>query len=636
MKQCFSVILFILSVVTIQAQYNPAKVNKKATRLHNQAVEAGQNEDFAKSISLLQQALKVDANYVDAWLSLAGIYFEQKNYDAAIEHYEKAKKIDGEYFKDYNLPYSINLAGKGLFEKALQAVEAFLSIPDLNEASIRAGEYRKSNYLFAVEYAKNQKAGDYKFEPRNLGDSINSIFSEYYPTITLDGRELVFTRRLNYINEDFYGSMLEHKSWTVSKSLSGNINTTLNEGAQNISQDGQWLIFTGCNFPQGFGSCDLYISYLTPQGWSTPENMGNRINTEGWESAPSLSPDKRNLYFASSRPEGYGGIDIYVSNRLPNGKWSEPVNLGPEINTAGNESCPFIHADNQTLYFTSNGHPGYGKEDLFVVRKRPIGKWSKPENLGYPINTIEEEGSLVVAADGKTAYYASSRSDSRGGLDLYSFELRTDVRPVKTLWVKGKVFDKHSTKGLPSAVELTDLNSKEPLSRVETDELGNYLITLPIGRDYAFNVNRKGYLFYSANFPLTGKNPDSTYSIDIPLQPLEANAIIILKNVFFDLNQYELKPESQVELFNVVKLLKENPTLKIQINGHTDNVGKPADNLLLSKNRAQSVVSFLTANGIQAQRLSFKGFGDQQPVADNSTEEGRAQNRRTELKVLGE
>jgi outer membrane protein OmpA-like peptidoglycan-associated protein len=295
-----------------------------------------------------------------------------------------------------------------------------------------------------------------------------------------------------------------------------------------------------------------------------------------------------------------------------------------------------MHADNQSLYFTSNGHPGYGGDDLFLVRKGPNRTWSNPQNLGYPINTIENEGSLVIAADGITAYYASDRSDSRGGLDLYTFELRKDIRPIKTLWVKGKVFDKKTTKGLPTSVELTDLLTKQMVSKVQTDESGNYLITLPTGRDYAFNVNRKGYLFFSDNFPLSQKVADSTYNIDIPLQPLEANATIVLKNIFFDVNKSEIKSASQVELDNVVGLLKENPTLKIKINGHTDNVGKPADNLTLSNDRAKAVVAYLTAKGINASRLSFEGFGATVPVADNSTEEGRANNRRTELKVISQ
>lgn len=628
--------LFLMSLATlVSAQKSSVKINKKAVQLYSKALNAAQDGNFTEGIKLLENAVKIDPNYQEAYLSLAGMHGELKNYDAAILNYEIARSKDPDYFKEYNLPYSINLAGKGEFKKALDAVNEFLTLTDLNEAGRKVAEYRRRSYQFAIDYAAAHSDTDYKFEPRNLGDNINSPVSEYYPTITIDGKELVYTRRVNNINEDFYGSAFSNGSWTKSQSLPGSINTLQNEGAQNISQDGQWLIFTGCNFPDGYGSCDLYISYLTDDGWSAPENMGNLINTEGWESAPSLSPDKRDLYFASRRyDQGYGGSDIYVSHRMPNGRWSAPENLGPEINTAGDESCPFIHADNQSLYFTSNGHTGYGGDDLFLVRKGPKGKWSNPVNLGFPINTIENEGSLIITADGATAFYASDRSDSRGGLDLYTFELRKDIRPVRTLWVKGKVFDKKTTKGLPSSVELTDLLTKETVSKVQTDESGNYLVTLPVGRDYAFNVNRKGYLFYSENFPLSQKSADSTYAINIPLQPLETDATITLKNIFFDTNKSEIKPESQVELDNIVKLLKDNPTLKISIQGHTDNVGKPADNLKLSNDRAKAVITYLTSKGIEAGRLSSQGFGATVPVADNSTEEGRAQNRRTELKVI--
>ena len=447
---------------------------------------------------------------------------------------------------------------------------------------------------------------------------------------------MVFTRRIKNFNEDFYYSWKKNNEWDIAKPMEGNVNTPQNEGAQNISQDGQWLVFTGCNRPDGFGGCDIYISYLTPQGWSEAMNLGSKINSDQWESQPCLSPDKRDLYFTSTRFGGYGGSDIYVSHLQPNGRWSEPENLGPEINTTGNEASPFIHADNQTLYFTSNGLQGYGNNDLFYTRKGPGGVWSKPVNLGYPINTISDEGTLFIAADGKTAYYASDRSDSHGGLDIYSFELREDVRPYKTLWVKGQVFDKKTTKGLPSAVELIDLATKQIITKVQTDELGNYLITLPVGKDYAFNVNRKGYLFYSDNFLMSSRSPDSTYEKNIPLQPIEANATIVLKNIFFDVNKFELKPESQVELDKLVQLLNENPTIKIEISGHTDNVGKPADNLILSNNRAKAVVNYLVNKNIAAQRLTSKGYGETKPVADNKTDEGRAMNRRTEVKVISQ
>lgn len=617
------------------SQYDPYKINKKAVTQFEKSLELAQNEDFASAIKLLHQAIRIEPKYADAYLSMAGIYGELKKYDSAILYYGKAKAIDTNYFNDYNLPYSISFAGKGEFDKAILAIDEFLSIPNLNEQSIKAAGYRKKSYQFALDYAKEKQLGEYKFEPKNLGNSVNSEHSEYYPTITLDGKELVFTRRIK-LNEDFYNTSKTDSLWVESRPLSGNINSPYSEGAQNISQDGNWLIFTGCLFPEGVGSCDLYISFLTKEGWSRPENLGYTINTESWESAPSLSPDKRDLYFASNRPGGYGGSDIYVSRFLPNGRFSEPENLGPDVNTAGEESCPFIHADNQTLYFTSNGHLGYGGDDLFMTKKLGKGKWNKPINLGFPINTIEDEGSLIVAADGLTAYYASNRSDSYGGLDLYTFELRSDIRPSKTVWVKGKVFDKKTQKGLPSSVELADLGSKEIVGKVQTDEKGNYLITLPIGKDYAFNVNRKGYLFFSENFPMDRNNADSVYNIDIALQPLEPNATIVLKNIFFESKVFELKSESTTELDNVVRLLKENPTLKIEISGHTDNVGKPEDNLKLSDNRAESVVKYLASKGINIQRLSAKGYGALQPIAPNSTEDGRSQNRRTELKVLSQ
>jgi outer membrane protein OmpA-like peptidoglycan-associated protein/tetratricopeptide (TPR) repeat protein len=630
----FPLVTALLAAPATQAQYKPEKVNKKAAQLYSKALEQAEADDFKGGIETLKLAIKADPGFEDAYLSLAGMYGELKQYQNAADNYEKARAIDSTYFLDYNLPYSINLAGEGKFDQALDAVNLFLTVSNLNEQSRKAGEFRKRCYEFAIEYAHTHNNAGYKFEPQNMGDSINTAVSEYYPTITIDDNKLIYTRRVNNFNEDFYESDKVDGIFHKSRSLEGNINTNQNEGAQNISQDGQWLIFTGCNFPEGKGSCDLYISYLTAQGWSVPENLGDSINTEFWESAPSLSPDKKDLYFASRRPDGFGGSDIYVSHRLRNGRWSSPESLGPVINTIGDEGTPFIHADNQSLYFTSSGHPGYGGDDLFMSRKGPDGQWQKPVNLGYPINTIENEGSLVISANGKTAYYASDRADSRGGLDLYTFELREDIRPAQTLWVKGRVFDKTTHKGLPSGVELTDLSTRAVISQLQTDETGNYLITLPKGKDYAFNVNRKGYLFFSENFPLSQLKEDTAYNIDIPLQPIEANAAIVLRNVFFESNKFELRPESQVELDKIVQLLKDNPSLKIQINGHTDNSGKPSDNMALSENRAKSVTAYLTSKGIDAGRLSFKGWGDTQPVTSNATPEGRAQNRRTELKVV--
>ena len=626
-------LFFSLLFTSIFAQYDPAKISRKAQESYSKAIDNAQDGKFPEAIALLQDALKRDPGYLDACLSMAGIYGQLKNYTQSIDYYEKAFSLDSNYTSDYRLPYSINLAGLGQFDKALNAINALLSKPGLSDVTRKAATYRQRCYQFAVDYARAHPSDNYVFAPKNLGDGVNSAESEYFPSLPVDGKELIFTRRLNNYNEDFFVSPKEGDHWGAAIKLPGSINTPQNEGAQNISQDGNWLVFTGCNRQDGYGSCDLYISYLTNNGWSEALNLGGKINTDQWESQPCLSPDKRDLYFASRRFGGYGGSDLYVSHLQSNGKWSEPENLGPEINTPGDESSPFIHADNQTLYFTSNGLPGYGDEDIYISRKDANGNWTKPENLGYPINTISHEGTIFIASDGKTAYYASDRSDSKGGLDIYSFEMRPDIRPFKTLWIKGRVFDTKTGNGLPSAVELTDLATKRTISRVQTDETGNYLITLPVGKDYAFNVNRTGYLFYSDNYSLKDKSPDSTYEKNIPLKPLEINAAIVLKNIFFDFNKYELKPESQVELDKLVQLLHENPTLTVQIEGYTDNVGSSADNLKLSENRARSVVNYLITKGIAANRLKAKGYGAAQPLTENSTEEGRAQNRRTEVKI---
>ena len=628
-------VLLLLMANTVTAQwYDPEKVNKKAVGFYETAYQEAIDGKYAASVSHLADALKADPKYLDVYLSRAGIYANMKNYQASVTDFESAFSKDSIYANTFLLPYSISLAGVGNFEKALEKVNSFLATPKLNQQSIKAGNYRKNTYEFALQYQQKSNIKNYLFNPQNMGDSINSSALEYLPSLTVDGNKMIFNKRING-DEDFYESDKINGVWQQAKPIAGKLNTNFNEGAQNISQDGDWLIFTGCNYPEGLGSCDLYISYKNKNGeWSEAENIGRTINTDAWETAPSLSPDKRDLYFSSTRAGGYGGSDIWVSHRTENGRWQKPENLGPTINTSGDDGCPFIHADNLTLYFNSNGHKGYGLSDLFLSRKNERGEWQAATNLGYPINTIDDEGSLIVSADGKTAFYASDKGDFKNGLDLYSFELREDIRAQKTFWVKGKIYDKKTNEGLPSSVELTTIDSGYVLSKLRTDEEGNYLTTLPQGKSYAFSVNRKGYLFYSENFAMQDNINDSLLVVNIGLQPLEKGSTIILKNIFFESKKYELQTTSFIELNKVADLLKENPTVSIQISGYTDNVGKPADNLLLSVNRAKAVIAYLQSKGIDSKRLSGKGFGESNAIAPNSTDSGKAKNRRTELTVI--
>jgi outer membrane protein OmpA-like peptidoglycan-associated protein/tetratricopeptide (TPR) repeat protein len=608
--------------------------NPKALKKYNEALVALEDNRSAEGIALLGNVLQIDSNFIDAYLSLAGALGNTKQYKKAVTVYERARLKDSIYFTPYLLPYSINLAGLGQFEEALTAIRDFLTLDGLSGRSLKAAQYRKKTFEFAVSSSQKNKNASYVFAPKNLGDSVNSSSSEYYPSVTVTDDALVFTRRTGNAREDFMLSGINSKdSFNKAAPLDGDINLEPRKGAITVSQDGDWLFFAADIAGAGLGGFDIYKSIYTPAGWSEQENLGDSINTDFWESSPAISPDKRALYFSSTRPGGYGGADLYVSYLNPNGRWTEALNMGPTINTAGDEMAPFIHADNQTLYFTSDGLPGYGGSDLFVLKKLPNGQWGIPENMGYPINTIENEGSLAVAADGYTAYYASDREDSRGGLDIYSFTLPAHARPFKTIYVKGVVTDLISKKGLPANLELTDNATGTIINKVQTDELGHYFITLPEGKDYTFTVNRKGYLFYSSAYALSSAAPDSTYIKNIALEPIKLASSFVFTQVLFDNNSFALLPASLPELNKLVQILEENPSMHIQISGYTDNVGKTSDNLILSTNRAKSIVNYLSGKGIATERLSYKGFGSDNPIATNETAAGRALNRRTSFTI---
>jgi outer membrane protein OmpA-like peptidoglycan-associated protein len=606
--------------------YENAK--KKAKKSFDDAQMAVSEYKLEDAIYLLQEAIKAEPGFTDAYGQMVITCVELRKYKEAINSYEVLKSLDSASTRPAWLAYAKALAGMGRFKEALGIVNDYIATNKMKSAKAEA---LRVNLDFAVNTAQPSVP----FKPHNLGDSINTKDPEYFPSLTIDNKTLIFTRRVGGRNEDFYVSEKEDSVWLPAVSIGQPVNSSsFNEGAQNISQDGKMLVFTGCDFPGGRGSCDLYYTVKTQEGlWIEPVNMGAPINSRDWESQPCLSPDKQTLYFAKESPGS--GSDIYMSQLQPNGKWGLPEKLGPNINTPGRETTPFIHADNQTLYFASNGLPGYGGMDLYVSRRQPDGSWGPAKNLGYPINTIDEEASLVVAADGKTAYYASDRTDSRGALDIYSFELYPEVRPLKTLYVRGFVHDiKNPNRRLIATIDLTDLENGNPIGSIRSDEYGNYMVTLPVGKDYAFNVNKKGYLFYSETFSLKNPDSDSSYEKNIPLIAIDSGAVLVLNNIIYETKQYTLKTASYVELNKVVALMKENPTMTIEIGGHTDNVGTGYDNMVLSDNRAKAAQQYVISQGIDAWRVEAKGYGESLPVAPNTTEAGRALNRRTEIKIL--
>jgi hypothetical protein len=411
------------------------------------------------------------------------------------------------------------------------------------------------------------------------------------------------------------------------------LNSGQNEGAQSLSSDGNYMYFTACDRSGGLGSCDIFFSASENGKWSLPVNLGSPVNSSSWESQPSINADGKMLFFSSNRPGGNGGKDLWYSVYKTNKKWSTPKNLGNVINTSGDEMSPFIHFDGKTLYFSSDGRPGMGGLDIYFSRMQEDSSWTEPKNLGYPINTYNDEMGLTIESGGQKAYFSSKR-DEQGGKNIYSFRLYESIRPDPVAYLKGKVSDKETGKTLIAEYELINLSTGKTAVINSTDGNGNFLVCLPSGFNYGLNVSRKGYLFYSENFMFEGQHTVmEPFLKKIKLSQLKVGEKMLLANVFYEVDSWQLKKESMAELNKLSNLLKENKDLKIEIGGYTDATGSDEYNLSLSEKRALSVVDFLVSNGISHERLKYKGFGNTSPVGDNVTYEGRKLNRRTEVQI---
>ncbi len=624
---------FLVFTVALLYAQTPGNIpDKQAQKMYEQANRQLSSGNYQGAISELQKAVAIDTKFAAAFQQLGDISRKLRKYSDANTYYRKVIAIDPEFHSltYYGLAESeMNL---GDYSSALQHFTKFLSFPSVSDNSKKLAVKYINDCRFSIEAIKKPV----EFKPVNLGASVNTTWQEYLPVVTADEERLIFTRRVNN-NEDFYESIKKNSVWQPATYLSKNINTpNFNEGAQCISPDGLYLFFTGCNRPEGLGRCDIYVCKREGKGWSEPFNIGPPVNTSGWESQPSLSADGRTLYFVSNRPGGIGGYDIWTAELMEDGKWANPVNLGPSVNTPYDEHSPFIHPDNSTLYFSSNGWPGLGNRDLFISRKDAEGRWQEPQNLGYPINTAGEESGLTVSADGRTAFFASDMKGGAGGMDIYSFKLPEKVRPLPVTYIKGKVIDAESKEPLDANIKITELKGKRIIFNEESDaEDGDFLATMPEGKNFGLTVYRDDYLFYSENFsPEKMDAKGKPFSLVIPLRKIKAGGIVVLNNIFFETNKSELMPESKAELQLLLNFLKTNPNAVIEINGHTDDVGSDAANNVLSENRAKSVYTYLLNSKIDPSRLSYKGYGKTQPVADNTTEEGKRVNRRTEFRIV--
>lgn len=629
-------VLFIMasSCGTTQQANGQNVVSKKVQGLFNEGLKKQSYGDYDEAIKYFKQAIKKEPGYTDAHDALANTYQRKNELDNAISVYKKLLTIKSDhYFALYELG-SIYFDRESLDSSAYYFGQ-FLSVNKTNDRYAKTAEVKIQNISFAKEAMKNPV----DITPTNMGPSINTREQEYSPAFSIDEQTLYITRREGQLtnnrpNEDLYYAENIGDNWTEIKNLGPPINTVENEGAFSVSADGHYIFFTSCSRPGGKGQCDIWLTIDKDGKWGQPLNLQSPINTKNWESQPSISSNGRILYFASDRLGGFGGIDIWKSTFTDSG-WSKPVNLGPEINTSKDEQFPFIHSDNVTLYFSSEGHPGMGKSDLFVTHLRPDGKWQKPQNLGYPINTTGYDWNIVVSRDGKTAYYSSDKMpDGKGGLDIYTFELPTELRATQVSYVRGLVRDAVTKKPLQTTVVLTPLDGNATTQSYTNRSTGVFVVPLIAKKQYALTIDKKGYLFHSENFDMPEVPSDKPFEIIVDLQKVQVGKSVVLNNIFFDTDKFALKDESNKELQKLYTFLADNKDLRIEISGHTDNVGDAKYNLELSKNRAKSVYQYLVDQGIASDRLSYNGYGDTQPIADNSDKEGRAANRRTTFTVL--
>lgn len=635
-------LLFCHSKRIFSQNYTTIKTtSESALSAFNAGISEAENGENAIAQGYFEKALKADPKFIDAKLALADNYVELRDFFKAEKHFQEALALDSAY-----APVAFLFLAKTEWELDKYAecathTASYLRSQPKNERNRRAAERLLASSRFAAEAIKNPVA----FDPKPLGDSINTKQSEYFPSLTADDEILIFTRRDRGDDENFYRSQRMGSGWQAPTPLEG-VNTLDNEGAQAISPDGSWLVFTGCN-REGDGSqgaCDLYWSQLKSTGWTKPVPFSAVINSPDWDAQPSIGADNKTLIFTSSRTGTRGSMDLWQTTRQPGGKWGKPENLGPNINTPGKDHTPFFHPDGQTLYFASDSLPGMGGSDIFFVRRDTGGVWGKPQNMGYPINTKGEEGMMVVSLDGRRAYFASDRPGGKGGLDIYTFELPVFARPQPVTYAKAKVSDASTGYPITATVEFTDLKTGKIFVRASTKSDGTFLVCLPAGKDYALNVSKDKYLFYSDNFNLVESATfDKPFLLDIELQPIDTSLSasakafpgkpIVLRNVFFETGSAALRPESLLELERLAQLLTDSPTLKIQVNGHTDNVGEETSNQTLSEARAKTVQDYLLAKKISSERLRFKGFGESSPIESNDTPEGKSRNRRTEFVV---
>jgi outer membrane protein OmpA-like peptidoglycan-associated protein/tetratricopeptide (TPR) repeat protein len=629
--------LFLLLFGLLYVFPADAQSEKKAAFYFNEALHLKAAKKYTDACRNMELAIVNDPATADPYSILGQWYFEGHEFVKAAETFKKGSVKSNNGKLRFAKPLAKSLIYAGNADEALQLISNFATIRDSADWN-----FLRQQAMFV----RSAIIRGWGVMPANLGLRVNSEYPELFPSMAVDTQYLYFTRRMNNMDEDLYLARADScGGWFAARNMGDPPNTPDQESSQFVSADGHYLFFSRSEnrSENGWaeGGCDLFMAYRAKQDtdWTVAQPFGHTINTTFYEGMPSLSPDNRELYFVSDRDGGRGGYDIWYSV-FEDGLWQLPVNAGPMVNTPGNETTPYISADNKTLFFASDWWPGLGGTDLFVSRRKANNSWSRAENLGYPINTAHDEKSEFVSLDGKTLYFASDRQGPAGNYDIYQSELPAVVGPAPMSYLQGYVFDSISGERLNSAAMLiVNAATGDTLYELRSNRGdATYVITLQPDRKYAIHTSRMGYQPVSDTVLFRKDSVSTPVTLNIAMLTLDYNPLkpikdSIIASIHYDVNITELSAADKSALQAAITPWLEEKEIVVYVNAYTDNTGTPMINETLSYRRATVVAREVVSYGIEESAVSAKGWGESNALADNETEEGRYKNRRVEIMV---
>lgn len=641
-----SLILFFINIHAQDTESPcPPPDNKKAVKQFEKASDAYKAGNYTSAYQYLKIAVEEDPLYADAnyMLALINLKKEKKNIKAAKFYLLETIRSCAEY-EPYAYYYLADIFyGENKYDSCAKMIKVFLKDVDKIKSD---KEYEYANQLLKFsQFYTDIYANPVPFEPKVV-EGISTSLDEYLPIISPDNELALFTRKTKLeqqrtafqqadvkFKEKFIVSQKQFDgSFDEGEPMPAPFNVQDNEGGATLTIDNRFIYYTVCKYTDGgnYYNCDICSSENKNGVWQPIKNLGRNVNTpNNWESQPTVSADGKTIYFVSDRKGGYGGYDIWITHKQDNGEWSVPENAGPNINSPGNEKTPFLHSDSQTLYFGSDGWLGLGGYDIFYMKLGKEKEWKQPKNIGYPINTPDDETGFFVSTDGKQGYFTSNKLKGKGGWDLYTFDLYEDARPEKVLFIKGELKDGKTDQPIPARIELKNMKTKQITNIPVDSTTGKYVAVVAFRNDYLMTIKKEDYAFESKYFSINDPHLSGAVTHNTEIKKIEVGESYQLKDINFATNSYDLTQESKNIIDGFIDFLKENPRVKVEIQGHTDDVGDDKANLILSDNRAKAVYEYMVIRNISPLRLSYKGYGETKPIANNQTEEGKAKNRRT-------